>query len=147
MIYIIGCSKNKLKKMDYAKNLYTGALFKTAYKYALKRTSEDKIFILSAKYGLIKHRELIAPYNEQIGKNESITIDSVRAQVKRFGILDKDVTVLAGITYTAFLANIFNKPLHLPISKLEIGDAIHYLKRGLQWLPAQEEFNFALAIE
>jgi phage anti-repressor protein len=132
MIYIIGCSKNKLKKMDYAKNLYTGALFKTAYKYALKRTSEDKIFILSAKYGLIKHRELIAPYNEKIGKNESITIDSVREQVKRFGILDKDVTVLAGSAYTSFLEKIFSKPLYLPLKKLSLGYSLQYLKRGLE---------------
>ena len=42
--------------------MYQGQLFKKSYLYAIK-LNPDKIFILSAKYGLLELNDIIEPYN------------------------------------------------------------------------------------
>lgn len=61
MIAFISCVKKKQNKSCMAKDLYCSPLFRSAYAYAQKRA--DKIYILSAKYGLLKETDIIAPYN------------------------------------------------------------------------------------
>src|SRR5574343_355400 len=56
----IGCSKTKLPYKSKARNLYQGALFKKSLAYCEEQGFS--IFILSAKYGIIKPSDIIEPY-------------------------------------------------------------------------------------
>ena len=51
-IAIIGCSKSKQNYACRADEMYTGTIFQKSYEVAKQIT--DNIYILSAKYGLLK---------------------------------------------------------------------------------------------
>jgi len=132
MIYIVGCGQKKLKVMSYAKNMYIGPIFKKAYAYASLRTPDYKIFIISAKFGLIEPKKMIMPYNEKIGKNETITIDQVIDQATRFGIIDKEITILAGKSYCDFLSKVFKNKIDCPLNGLKLGYSEQFLSKGIK---------------
>ena len=69
-IVIINCGKVKRNIVTTANNMYIGKLFQKSYNYA-KSLNPDKIFILSAKYGLLEENEVIAPYDMTL-KGKSI---------------------------------------------------------------------------
>jgi len=60
-IGLVSCSKTKQKYASKAQELYTSTLFKKALAYAEKHY--DKVFILSAKYGLADLNQLLEPYD------------------------------------------------------------------------------------
>lgn len=62
MNVFISCVKSKRKTKAKARDMYISPLFRYSLKYALSLTSENKIYILSAKYGLLKLDEVINPY-------------------------------------------------------------------------------------
>ena len=61
-IVLISCVSRKGNQKTKAKDLYKGALFKNSLTYAQK-LNPDKIFIISAKYGLVDLNEEIEPYD------------------------------------------------------------------------------------
>ena len=62
----ISCVKTKRNSRCRAKDIYISPLFKKAYQYALQFVSEDRIYILSAKYGLIHSSQMIEPYEKTL---------------------------------------------------------------------------------
>ncbi len=69
-IVLISCSKTKLPYPAKAKEIYQGSNFKKSLKIA-ELSNADKVFILSAKHGLLELDTYIEPYNETlIGKPE-----------------------------------------------------------------------------
>ena len=60
-ICLIGCVKTKRRARCMAKDMYISTLFKERYKYAQKMGK--KIYIISAKYGLIAPNDKIEPYD------------------------------------------------------------------------------------
>ena len=64
-IALISCTKQKREYKCPARELYSeSAWFREAYCYA--RLVADRIFILSAKYGLVPENMVIEPYNETL---------------------------------------------------------------------------------
>ncbi len=99
-IILISCVKEKLKTPANAKDLYISDLFKKSYRYA-QLLKPDNIFILSAKYGLLKPEEIIEPYEETLNNKGSDEIKEWSIKViTAFNEkidLDKDeVIILAG---------------------------------------------------
>ena len=67
MFLIVACSKNKSNiSRGKARDLYTGQLFLKSAAYADKHGLE--LYIVSAKYGLIKGDTIINTYNEKLKK-------------------------------------------------------------------------------
>ena len=64
-IALISCVAKKRDVPSTAKAMYVSPLFKGAYRYA-KKIKADRIFILSAKYGLLEEDDSIEPYNETL---------------------------------------------------------------------------------
>lgn len=75
MIALIGCVKSKKKNICKAKDMYISPLFRKSLNYASKTCSN--IYILSAKYGLLRMDDIISPYNE--------TLNQKTEHEKRFG--------------------------------------------------------------
>jgi len=76
----------KINKKIKAQDLYISALFQKNLQYA-KSLNPDKIFILSAKYGLLKLDEEIEPYDKTLNRMRSYEIkewaNSVLSQLQQ----------------------------------------------------------------
>ena len=90
-ILIIGCGKNKqfgyIRTKRPAYLMYTGPMFRMSYIVARRITSTDRIYILSAKYGLMPSIKLITPYEKSVAtlstKQKQRWIEFVSKQIER----------------------------------------------------------------
>lgn len=104
----IACVKTKRNIACKAKEMYISPLFKMAYQYALKNTvSEDRIYILSAKYGLIHNTDMIAPYEKTLNsenvKERKIWSYRVLQEMQRRGIPQNAHIMLLGVGKLSFI--------------------------------------------
>jgi cytoplasmic iron level regulating protein YaaA (DUF328/UPF0246 family) len=129
-IVLISCVSKKRSQKCKARELYTSALFKKNLQYALK-LDPDKMFILSAKYGLVELDDEIEPYD--------LTLNTMSAQeVKRWAQrvlsqlaektdLQQDQFVfLAGAKYRKYLMPHLSHT-QVPLEGLRIGDQLKRL--------------------
>jgi len=130
-IILISCVSKKLSKKARAEDLYISPLFKYSLNYA-KLLKPDKIFILSAKHGLVNLKKVIKPYNKTL-KDMSVKevkewAKMVISQLKRVSDLRKDIFIfLAGEKYRKYLIPHF-KNYKIPLKGLSIGKQLKYLK-------------------
>ena len=126
----ISCVSKKLDHKALAQSLYISPLFQKNLKYA-KKLNADKIFILSAKYGLLDLNDEIEPYNmtlnEMSNKEIKVWADNVLVTLGKVSQLDKDNFVfLAGNNYRKFLiAHLKN--YEIPLQGLGIGKQLKWL--------------------
>ncbi|MFA5992549.1 MAG: DUF6884 domain-containing protein [Candidatus Pacearchaeota archaeon] len=134
-IALISCASKKVNSKTKAQNLYISPLFKYNLKYA-KSLSPDRIFILSAKYGLLDLNEEIEPYNKTLNKMSSEEIEEwaglVLNQLKEVSDIKKDEFIfLAGNNYRKYLIpNIKN--YQIPLKGLGIGKQLKWLKENVK---------------
>jgi hypothetical protein len=63
--------------------------------------------ILSAKHGLVTLDRVIEPYDLRAGQPGAVTAQFVRAQAGTLGMLDAEVTVLAGRAYASIILEVW----------------------------------------
>ena len=154
-IILISCASKKINKKTKAQDLYISALFQKNLKYA-KSLNPDKIFILSAKYGLLKLDEEVEPYDKTLNKMRSYEIkewaNSVLSQLQKVVDLNKDEFVfLAGNNYRKFLLSGI-KNYKIPMLGLGIGKQLKWLKEKIkvskichtihQWFNGMKKHSF-----
>lgn len=105
-IALISCVKTKGKSKAMAKDLYLSPWFKMNYAFA--KRNYDKVFILSAKYGLLKENDWIEPYEQTLNKMKQLDrrkwANNVLSRLNKVACLQKDkFIILAGIKYREFL--------------------------------------------
>jgi len=119
---IIGCSSRKKSFPCRALNMYQGALFKKAKRYAEIRGKE--ILILSAKYGLLKPDQKIEPYNLSLNSfsvaEKKAWAEKVTRQMSEIEI-KTPIIVFAGRNYYQFLPWKSKKNVFFPLKNLGIG--------------------------
>lgn len=130
-IVLISCVSVKLNNKAKAQDLYVSPLFKYGLAYA-KSLNPDKIFILSAKYGLLELNEIIEPYNTTLNNMSSKEIkewsDKVLSKLKNKIDLNKDqIIFLAGDNYRKYLIPHIKK-YTIPLKGLGIGKQLKFLK-------------------
>ena len=130
-IVLISCASKKLSHKTRAESLYTSPLFRLNLKFA-RHLNPDKIFILSAKYGLIDLNKEIEPYNKTLNNMKSSEIkqwaDNVIGQLKESADLKNDDFIfLAGNNYRKYLIP-YIKNYKVPMAGLGIGKQLQYLK-------------------
>jgi len=131
-IVLISCVSKKLPYKSKVKDLYISTLFKLNYRYA-QSLKPDKIFILSAKYGLLNPEEEIEPYNETLNTKSSSEIQQWANKVildleKQTDINNDEFIFLAGNNYRKFLIP-YIKNFEIPLKGLTIGKQLSFLKR------------------
>jgi hypothetical protein len=134
-VVLIACASKKLNLEEKAKNLYISALFKKSLSYA-ESLNPDKIFILSAKHGLLDLNKEISPYNETLNNLKKYEIkkwaDFVLVQLKKTTNLEKDEYVfLAGNNYRKFLIPHIQN-YSVPLQGLGIGKQLQWLTEKLK---------------
>ncbi len=131
-IVLISCVKKKLNFKSKVEDLYVSPLFKYNFRYA-KLFKPDKIFVLSAKYGLVGLKQKIEPYDLTLNKMSLAEIqkwanDKVIPKLSRITDLKKDKFIfLAGQKYRQFLISEINN-YKIPLEGLGIGKQLGYFK-------------------
>lgn len=134
-VILISCVSKKLHHKSKAQDLYISPLFQKNMQYA-KSLNSDKIFILSAKYGLLRLNEEIDPYEKTLNKMRSKEIkgwaNSVLNQLKKSTDLEKDEFIfLAGNNYRKFLLPNL-KHYKIPMQGLSIGKQLQWLSKRIK---------------
>jgi len=134
-VVLISCVSKKLNHKSKAQDLYISPLFKKNLQYA-KSLNPDKIFILSAKYGLLRLDEEIEPYDKTLNKMRSNEIkewaNSVINQMKKSTDIENDEFIfLAGNNYRKFLLP-YLKHYKIPMLGLSIGKQLQWLSKRIQ---------------
>ena len=129
-IILISCVSKKLNCKSKAQDLYISPLFKKSLIYA-KSLNPDKIFILSAEYGLLSLTDEVEPYDKTLNKMTSNEIKEwanfVISQLQKVSDLNKDEFVfLAGNKYRKFLLSHI-KNYKIPMLGLSIGKQLNWL--------------------
>lgn len=134
-IALIACSKSKVDYETKAEDMYVGNLFRLSLAYA-KALQMDKLYILSAKYGLLNIDTVIEPYDECLwNKNKSereVWSEKVIEQLK----LETDISndhfyIFAGTPYRESLLNSLANAT-IPLEGLMQGQQLQYLKKQLR---------------
>lgn len=101
-LVIVGCGAAKLGHAAPAADLYTGQHFRAALATALAIAPHHRILILSARYGLVRPTEVIAPYDLTVGQQGAVHAEIIAADARRLGV-DRaaPVVVLASARYAA----------------------------------------------
>lgn len=134
-IALISCVSKKVNYPAPAKDLYDSTLFKFCYSYATS-LHPDKIFILSAKYGLVPTDKIIAPYNLTLNTMKTKEIQEwsrgVLCDLNQYTDIDNDhFLFLAGEKYRRYLLP-FIKHYEIPMQRLKIGEQLSWLKQRLK---------------
>ncbi|MEI6286943.1 MAG: tetratricopeptide repeat protein [Bacillota bacterium] len=159
-IFLISCVLKKRKNVTKAKDMYISDYFKKMWEYA-QLQKPDKIFILSAKYGLLSPEDEIAPYEVTLKKMTDREVamwsQNVLEKLRTICDLERDsFTVLAGTTYHKYISR-YLKNIEIPMDGLTFGRCLQWLKgkiseggtceqihRGLSKLP-RYRYPFDLA--
>ena len=130
-IVLIACSNKKFPSKSKAKNLYISPLFTLCLQYAQSLNS-DKIYILSAKHGLVDSEQRLKPYNKTLNTMAAKQIKTwagrVLNQLKKVSDPERDEYIfLAGNNYRRYLIPHLRK-YKVPLKGLRIGEQLQYLK-------------------
>ncbi|MDR1787158.1 MAG: hypothetical protein LBR16_01705 [Treponema sp.] len=133
--FLISCGKQKCGKKVKAADMYTSPRFKMALAYARKQTKGDdsRIFVLSAKHGLLSLDKVIEPYDETLNTKKAAErrdwAQKVLAQLAKVTNTEKDVFIfLTGKKYNEYL---------LPALKYELSLQGKNQGKTMQWLKEQ----------
>lgn len=130
-IALISCTSKKKQYKCTASELYSESpRFALSHKYAKK--SCDKVYILSAKYGLISEDEIIEPYNETLKDKSTEERKKWSSKVlmdlqSKFSLESDEFLILAGTSYNKYLLPNINK-YELPLKGKKLGEWIPELK-------------------
>ena len=138
MKIFISCVKSKLddNELHPASELYVSTLFKKSLQYARTLTTDDNIFILSAKYGLVPLDRQIRSYNltlKDMPKNErkrwaySVIKQCEKIEINR----NEEIVFLAGRYYSEYLS-IYFKNNRMPLGNLSMGNRVKWLTEQLE---------------
>ncbi len=132
-VVLIACASKKKDKADKAKYLYQSSLFQGSWRYA-ESLKPQKIFILSARHGLLRPDEVISPYDESLSNKKAAALkiwaDKVLKKLRYEVNLDEDeIIFLSGINYRKHLIP-YIKNYNIPLEGLGIGKQLQFLKRA-----------------
>ncbi|OGW54659.1 MAG: hypothetical protein A2Y81_03620 [Nitrospirae bacterium RBG_13_43_8] len=130
-IVLISCVSQKKSHKSRVRDLYTSTLFKLNLKYA-ENLKPDKIYVLSAKYGLLSLDETIEPYNQTLNKMYAPELKSWSEETLRqinhvSDIKNTKYIFLAGNKYRKYLLPHMND-YEIPLKGLRIGEQLKRLK-------------------
>ena len=134
MIVFISCVKQKNYQRCKAEEMYISDLFKKSLAYA-KKLNPRKIYILSAKYGVLELDDVIDPYEQTLNhmkepekkKWVSMCLEQLKTKGTDFG---EETTFLCGNNYRKHLINYFRNP-NVPLMGFGIGQQLSFYKKSI----------------
>lgn len=109
MIVVLPCSKEKQDKKCAANEMYIGHYHILCKTYAHLLCSSDRVFILSALYGLISLQTEIEPYNLRMGEEGCVWASQVEKQAIELEVKNESCIALGGILYTREFVRLYGQ--------------------------------------
>lgn len=136
MIVFIGCGATKMKNACKARKMYVGNYVQLCLAYAQTFTTQDNIYILSAKYGVLPLEKVIEPYNKTLNnmniEEKQDWKNMVIKQLEEMNInKDTEVVFICGTNYYTLLEDYFTN-YKLPLPKQGIGVQQHFMLEELR---------------
>lgn len=125
-LVVIGCGAAKLDHPAPAASLYTGQHFRACLRAARALVPDDRIFVLSARYGLVGLAAELEPYDLRLGQPGSVTVLDVTRQAVAGGLAGRPVLALCSARYVDVLRPAF-PGVRAPLAGLGIGRQRHVL--------------------
>jgi hypothetical protein len=132
MTYLIACVSRKVGYPAQAQYLYSSDLLLKARKFVGK----NPWFILSAKYGLVPPRRIIAPYKKTLlhmsREDRKKWSEGVLTDIKKNIPISETLVVLAEVHYREFLVpalESFGYSVKVPMVGLPLGKQLQWLAR------------------
>lgn len=130
-LVIIPCGglKQPVGWKGYAHDLYIGTYFRGCLRAALALTPSDCVLILSGRYGLLKLRDEVEPYEQRIDEPGAVTPVKVAAQAFTYGLIrEPRVIGLVGRPYAGHIRDCWTHA-EFPLEGVGgIGKQLAYLK-------------------
>lgn len=128
-LVLVSCGGSKLDQPALAGAMYVGSYHRAARRAASALTSPDRIWIVSARYGLLRLTDEIEPYEMTLGDAGCVNSGELRSQAARAHVLVAErVIVLAGQHYVALAGEVWPY-LESPLSGTRgIGEQMARLK-------------------
>lgn len=138
-IVLLSCTKAKQKYRCRAEELYSkSSLFKKALAYA-RHINVDKIFVLSAKYGLLALDTEIDYYDKTLNNMSMAEVkawsEAVITQLKEQNLLDagNEFVILAGERYRTYILDALSKcKVEIPTKNMKIGEQLAYFNSAIK---------------
>ena len=132
-IVLISCVKEKAAGRHRAKDLYVSSWFRYAFRYS-QVLHPDRVFILSAKYGLVDQDSEIESYEETLRDKSKPEKQAwarrVLTDLSRQADLQRDrFVILAGDGYRKYLVPDLGH-YEVPMQGLRIGEQMRWLKEA-----------------
>jgi cytoplasmic iron level regulating protein YaaA (DUF328/UPF0246 family) len=133
-IVLVSCVKSKLSKPAKALFMYTSPLFRYNLHYATT-LKPDRIFILSAKYGLLELQQVIEPYEMSLNtmkenEKKAWAVQVLKVLQTKTDFQQDHFIFLAGSNYRKYLLP-YLKHVEVPFEGLSFGKQLQALKRRL----------------
>lgn len=133
-IVLISCVKKKQNRKCKAEDMYISSYFKKSLEYA-KSLKPDKIFILSAKHGLLSLSTEIEPYELtlntfKVSELKEWSTRTLQQLTKEANLQNDKFIFLAGNKYRKLLLPELNN-YEVPLEGLAIGKQLQYLNQRL----------------
>ena len=133
-IAFISCVKEKRIGKHKAKDLYTSDFFKKSFGYCSSKY--DKVFILSAKYGLLNLEDMIENYEmtlNNFSKKEKVKwSEMVYGQMKNNINNDDKLYFYVGNNYREHLLPLLSNNYNVPLQGKGIGEQLQYFKNNTE---------------
>lgn len=152
-VVLIGCSSMKLDRRAPARELYTSPIFRKTLELALCFTPPERVFVTSAKHGLLALDQEVDPYDETVSTKlgmrmqwaQDVLIALERRMSYRFDPARRpppiDVPALRGLHVMLMMGERYGRPIQeqaptgwkfsTPLAGLEIGERLRWLNRAL----------------
>jgi hypothetical protein len=100
-IVIVSCGQKKRAEKCRADEMYIGPYHRACLAYARSLTDDGSIYILSARYGLLRLSDEIEPYEKRFQSHSDYAefYELVRGQIAPLGLEHARPVVLAGRDY------------------------------------------------
>lgn len=133
-IGFISCCKTKRTGTAPASEIYCSPLFNYSYQYALQTC--DRVYILSAKYGLLKPTDSITNYEQTLnGATDKVkriwalaTFRQIKNEVTEFD----EIVWFAGENYRQYLKRMFANKQTVPLKGMAFGQQLAWYKSHIK---------------
>tara|TARA_B100001250_G_scaffold332612_1_gene298067 strand:+ start:922 stop:1347 length:426 start_codon:yes stop_codon:yes gene_type:complete len=133
-VAFISCVKEKRIGKYKAKDLYTSDFFRKSFGYCSSKYK--KIYILSAKYGLLDLNDEITNYEmtlNDFSKDEKIKWSNmVYEQMKNKINNDDELYFYVGNNYREYLLPLLKNNCSVPLQGKGIGEQLQYFKNNME---------------
>ena len=133
-VAFISCVKEKRIGKYKAKDIYTSDFFRKSFGYCSSKY--NKVYILSAKYGLLDLQDEIENYEmtlNDFSKDEKIKWSNMVYEQIKSKIDDSDeLYFYVGNNYREFLLPLLNNNCHVPLKGRGIGEQLQYFKNNME---------------